>query len=98
MKPSVIAELLSKLEKLVQVEFESGVEFWLARDLQTVLGYTNWQNFSKVIESAMTACEASGHKASDHFTEVSKMIAARPHGSTSSPNNPTTNSPKGTTS
>jgi len=34
MKPSVIAQLLSELEKLVQVEFESGVEFWLARDLQ----------------------------------------------------------------
>ncbi|MEO5914936.1 MAG: DNA damage-inducible protein D [Luteolibacter sp.] len=75
MKPSVIAQLLSQLEKLVQVEFESGVEFWLARDLQSVLGYTNWQNFCKVVESAATACKTSGHKASDHFTEVSKMIA-----------------------
>ena len=75
MKPSVIAELLSKLEKLVQTEFESGVEFWLARDLQTVLGYTNWQNFGKVIESAATACKASGHKVSDQFTEVSKLIS-----------------------
>ncbi len=75
MKPSVIGQLLSQLEKLVQVEFESGVEFWLARDLQAVLGYTNWQNFYKVVESAATACKASGHKGSDHFTEVSKMIA-----------------------
>jgi hypothetical protein len=75
MKPSVIAQILSRLEKLVQTEFESGVEFWLARDLQGVLGYTNWQNFCKVVESAATACKTSGHKASDHFTEVSKMIA-----------------------
>ncbi|MEO5715704.1 MAG: DNA damage-inducible protein D [Luteolibacter sp.] len=75
MKPSVIAQLLFELEKLVQVEFETGVEFWLARDLQAVLGYSNWQNFCKVIESAATACKTSGHKASDHFTEVSKMIA-----------------------
>ena len=74
MKPSVIAQLLSELEKLVQVEFESGVEFWLARDLQKVLGYSNWQNFRKVVESAVTACETSGNKASDHFTGVSKMI------------------------
>jgi len=74
MKPSVIAQLLSELEKLVQVEFESGVEFWLARDLQTVLGYSNWQNFKRVLESAVTACETSGHKASDHFTGISKMI------------------------
>ncbi len=75
MKKSVISKLLSELEQLVQVELESGVEFWLARDLQTVLGYTNWQNFRKVIGDAVTACESSGNKASDHFTEVSKMIA-----------------------
>jgi len=75
MKPSVIAQLLSELEKLVQVEFESGVEFWFARDLQGVLGYTKWENFRKVVESAMTACESSGNKASDHFPEVRKMIA-----------------------
>ena len=62
-------------ERLVQVEQESGVEFWLARDLQTVLGYANWQNFRKVVADAMTACETSGNKASDHFIEVSKMIA-----------------------
>ena len=75
MKKTVIAKLLSELEQLVQVELESGVEFWLARNLQTVLGYANWQNFRKVITDAATACEASGNKASDHFTEVSKMIA-----------------------
>ncbi len=74
MKKSVISKLLSELEQLVQVEFESGVEFWLARDLQTVLGYANWQNFRKVVGDAVTACESSGNKASDHFTEVSKLI------------------------
>lgn len=74
MKNSVISKLHSELEKLVQVEQESGVEFWLARDLQTVLGYTNWQNFRKVVGDAVTACESSGNKASDHFIEVSKMI------------------------
>jgi len=75
MKPSVIAQLLSELEKLVQVEFESGVEFWLARDLQKVLGYLRWENFRKVIGDAMTACETSGHKASDQFLEVTKLIS-----------------------
>ena len=75
MKKSVIATLLAELERLVQVELESGVEFWLARDLQTVLGYANWQNFRKVVGDAVTACESSGNKASDHFTEVSKLIS-----------------------
>ncbi len=74
MKKSVISKLLSELEQLVQTEQHSGVEFWLARDLQSVLGYTKWENFRKVVGDAMTACETSGHKASDHFIEVSKMI------------------------
>ena len=75
MKKSVISKLLSELEKLVQVEQETGVEFWLARDLQTVLGYTNWQNFRKVVGDAATACESSGNKVSDQFIEVSKLIS-----------------------
>lgn len=75
MKKSVIAQLLSKLEQLVQTELEFGVEFWLARDLQEVLGYLRWENFRKVIGDAMTACEASGNKASDQFREVTKLIS-----------------------
>ena len=75
MKKSVISKLLTELEKLVQTELESGVEFWLVRDLQPILGYANWQNFRKVIFDAVTACETSGHKASDQFTEVSKLIS-----------------------
>ncbi len=75
MKKSVISKLLTELESLVQTELESGVEFWLARDLQIVLGYTKWENFRKVIGDAVTACESSGNKASDHFPEVRKMIA-----------------------
>ena len=75
MKKSVILKLLSELEQLVQVELEFGVEFWLARDLQTVLGYLRWENFRKVISDAMIACEASGNKASDQFREVTKLIS-----------------------
>jgi hypothetical protein len=36
MKKSVISKLLTELEQVVQTEFQSGVEFWLARDLQKV--------------------------------------------------------------
>ncbi|MCL2332760.1 MAG: DNA damage-inducible protein D [Actinomycetia bacterium] len=49
-------------------------EFWFARDLQSPLGYNNWQNFSKVVDRAMLACDAAGYSVPDHFTEVSKMI------------------------
>jgi DNA-damage-inducible protein D len=53
---------------------ENGVEYWLARDLQILLGYTEWRNFMKIIEKAETACDVSGHRVSDHFVDVNKMI------------------------
>lgn len=53
---------------------ENGVEYWLARDLQHLLGYGKWDNFVSVISKAKTACEISGHAVSDHFADVGKMI------------------------
>lgn len=53
---------------------ENGVEYWLARDLQHLLGYGKWDNFVSVISKAKTACEISGHAISDHFADVGKMI------------------------
>ena len=53
---------------------ENGVEYWLARDLQFLLGYTKWDNFLSVIAKARTACEVSGHAITDHFADVGKMV------------------------
>lgn len=53
---------------------ESGVEFWLARDLQQLLGYTEWRNFTAVVTKAKTACEVSNYAISDHFVNVNKMV------------------------
>ena len=51
-----------------------GEEFWLARDLQGLLGYSKWENFAKVIDKAKIACQTAGHNVSDHFPDVRKMI------------------------
>ena len=55
-------------------ETENGVEYWLARDLQHLLGYAEWRNFLNIINKAKTACEISGHDISDHFVDVTKMV------------------------
>lgn len=54
---------------------EDGVEFWLARDLQHLLGYGKWDNFKNVISKAKTACEVSGQKIADHFADVGKKVS-----------------------
>jgi DNA-damage-inducible protein D len=54
---------------------ETGIEYWLARDLQQLLGYTEWRNFNQTaVSKAKTACEVSGHVVFDHFVDVNKMI------------------------
>ncbi|MDR3243849.1 MAG: DNA damage-inducible protein D, partial [Elusimicrobiota bacterium] len=54
---------------------ENGNEFWSARELASVLQYNKWENFSKVIDRAMIACNNSGFDITDHFPEVKKMVS-----------------------
>lgn len=61
---------------------EYGNEFWFARELQKALEYTEWRNFSKVIDRAINACENSGNSVADHFVEINKIVEA---GATSKP-------------
>ena len=74
MKQELIAELHRSFEQLVRSEQDSGTEFWLARDLQPLLGYLRWENFVKVVEKAKTACENTGYDVVDHFLDVTKMV------------------------
>ena len=50
------------------------VECWIARDLQKLLGYSLWQNFTKVIIKAKEACANIGNNVNDHFIDVNKMV------------------------
>ena len=51
-----------------------GVECWSARELQKLLGYSKWENFTIVINKAKTACENVGNIVADHFPDVRKMV------------------------
>jgi DNA-damage-inducible protein D len=73
MKRDMILQLTATFEGHAQ-QAESGVEYWLARDLQHLLGYAKWDNFLNVISKAKTACEVSKHRIFDHFADVSKMV------------------------
>ena len=73
MKKELIQSLTTTFEAHAQ-QTEGGVEYWLARDLQYLLGYSKWDNFLNVVSKAKTACELSGHEVHDHFADVSKMV------------------------
>lgn len=53
---------------------EFGVEYWLARELQKVLGYYQWRSISDLIERAKIACNESKYNVDNHFAVQRKMI------------------------
>lgn len=54
---------------------ENGVEYWLARELQPVLEYSQWRRFSETVERAKEACKNSEQNIQDHFADVGKMVS-----------------------
>mgnify|MGYP007046700883 CR=1 FL=1 len=73
LKKDRIESLMNEFEAHAQCH-EDGVEYWLARDLQHLLGYGEWRSFCGVMSKARTACEASSKATKDHFVEVTKMV------------------------
>ena len=73
---------LELFENIKHINPKSGVEYWFARELQIALDYTEWRNFTVVIEKAKQACKGSNINASDHFVDVNKIVKA---GATSKP-------------
>lgn len=72
MEKDTIIKLNKRFEEYAYQQ--DGIEYWLARELQELLEYTQWRNFENVIAKAKIACEKSGNAVSDHFADVSKTI------------------------
>ena len=52
-----------------------GAEYWSARDLQTLLGYTQWRRFDQAIQRALGSCAESGNPTDNHFAGAGKMVS-----------------------
>ena len=74
MKSNEIRALFERFEAAA-ADFD-GIECWSARELQELLEYSKWENFSKVIDKAKESCHNVGHNIADHFPDVRKVIEA----------------------
>jgi len=64
----------SPFDAILRVTGE-GKEYWSARDLARILGYTQYNKFTNAIEKAEEACKNSGQSVENHFTHVSEMVS-----------------------
>ena len=73
---SIDADKISRLRAIFEEKAAElgGVEVWLARDLQRLLGYTEWRNFLNVVARAKESCDRAGAVVDDHFVDVNKVI------------------------
>ena len=71
---NAIKEYTEKVFEDIKHIDENGNEYWLARELQKVLQYTQWRRFENVINKAKLACKNSNIKVDDHFANVGKMV------------------------
>jgi DNA-damage-inducible protein D len=74
MKRNAYEGLKDQLDALTRRIDELDVEFWFARELMAVLGYSRWENFVVALHRAITSCNSMGHDPEDHFRGVTKMI------------------------
>ena len=71
-----INEYTEKIFEEIKHIDENGREYWFARELQTILDYSQWRRFENVIDKAKETCINSNNNVSDHFVNVGKMVNA----------------------
>ena len=69
-----IKEYTEKIFEDIKHIDELGNEYWLARELQSILGYNQWRSINDLIVRAISACKESRYKIDEHFAVQRKMI------------------------
>ncbi|PYI69830.1 DNA damage-inducible protein D [Arthrobacter livingstonensis] len=63
-----------RLDEACESAPETDVEFWFARNLQEVLGYSRWEAFAQVVGKAIESCRTVGISEDEHFRQVTKKV------------------------
>ena len=70
-----ITTLKTRFDAISHIDGAFGIEFWYARELQAELGYTEWRNFTKVIDKAKDSCQTVTRQVANHFVDINKMVS-----------------------
>lgn len=68
-----IKKLAESLEEIKRIK-QDGSEYWYARDLWSLLGYTRWGNFLPTLDRAKESCKTGGFVVEDHFLNAKQMV------------------------
>ncbi len=66
METTLISRLFASFEDIKHTDSD-GFEYWSARDLQVLIGYTKWQAFEDLMNRAIESCKKAGNSPYDHF-------------------------------
>ncbi len=64
----------SAFEKIRKIN-QQGQDFWSARDLFQILGYSEFRHFIPVVNKAKEACRNSGQVLENHFEDILEMVS-----------------------
>ncbi len=74
MNKNTITKLTAKFNEVAQIDKTNNIEYWYARDLMSVLGYTRWENFLNATKKAEYSCQGNNIEVEYHFRDVTKMV------------------------
>jgi len=70
---NVPSQSISTFESIKKINTH-GIDYWSARYLQNLLGYTEWRKFEGIIQKAVISCENNGNNPLNHFVGADKMV------------------------
>lgn len=71
-----IDQFTRALDDKKKISPKSGREYWMARDIQEILGYGSFDSIENVISRAITACKVTGiEPPENHFSQTGKMVS-----------------------
>ncbi len=74
MDTSIIPTSLHKDFEFIKKMDEHGYEYWEARELMPLLGYSRWEDFHNAVKRAQATCVSTKQAVQDHFRDAPKLV------------------------